>query len=407
MIWEWKKILSNRYIVLLLLALIVLNACLYYGYCTGEVEEGCGYTMSDIREAYEVYLKGEALDGDTELEQAALARIEEAEGYAETLEEMADRYQVMLKAGSFSEEDSFSFRTLQRSTAVYQALADISPEVSFSGGIECLTGWRLTDLLLCLFAVCAGMILVVQERADGCLSLLRPLKKGHVTLYLHKFSAMLTFMLAGVLVLYGTNFLLTGLTLGFGDLSRPVQSVYGFTLCPTAVSVGTFLVIFAAQKCLWSLAAGALFFFLCECLSQTVVLFAATVLLSVAAVFLGQTTNLWLRAISPFFWEDTAGLYQNCIFMNCLSYPVWQVPVILLLQFLSIVLSLGFGALAYGRTSPIAVDRAGIPAGMRLTGRRPSVSMPFQEAKKTPPDARGSGSVASVDRRTGLFLQEL
>ncbi|MCD8052644.1 MAG: hypothetical protein LUF00_01050 [Lachnospiraceae bacterium] len=382
MIWEWKKILSNRYIVLLLLALIVLNVGLYYGYCTGEVEEGCGYTMSDIREMYEAYLDGEALDGNNVLEQATLVRIEEAEGYAETLQEMADRYQVMLKAGSFSKADSFSFRTLQRSTEVYQALADISPEVSFSGGIECLTGWRLTDLLLCLFAVCAGMILVVQERADGCLSLLRPLKKGHAALYLYKFSAMLTFMLACVLVLYGTNYLLAGLTLGIGDLSRPVQSVYGFTLCPIAVSVGTYLVIFAAQKCLWGLAVGALFFLLCECLSQTIVLFAATVLLSAAAVFLGQTANLWLRALSPFFWEDTAGLYQNCIFMNFLSYPVWQVPVILLLQVLSIGLSLGFGALADGCTSPIAVDRSGILTGLRLTGRRPSVSMLFQEAKK-------------------------
>ncbi len=382
MIWEWKKILSNRYIVLLLLGLVVLNACLYYGYCTGEVEEGCSYTMSDIRDTYEAYLGGEALDGNTGLEQAVLARIEEAEGYAETLQEMADRYQVMLKAGSFSEEDSFSFRTLQRSTEVYQALADISPEVSFSGGIERLTGWRLTDLLLCLFAVCAGMILVVQERADGSLSLLRPLKKGHAVLYLHKFSAILTLMLVGVLVLYGTNFFLTGLTLGFGDLSRPVQSVYGFTLCPMAVSVGTFLVIFATQKCLWGLTVGALFFLLCECLSQIVLLFAAVSLLSAAAVFLGQTANLWLCALSPVFWEDTAGLYQNCLFMNCLSYPVWQVPVILLLQLLSIGLSLGFGALADGRTSPIAVDRAGILAGMCLTGRRPSVSLPFQEAKK-------------------------
>lgn len=354
--YELRKVCANPFVVLLLLALIAVNAYTYYCYCTAPIDGTFSTTMRGVQEKYQEYAQGidlqaeydaintllfgdDALDWDDDetisailaemsLDAAALARIEEAESYPEILAGIQSSYLVMLRLGSFDDEGSYSYRTLQKSAQVYGALEDLVPEVSFSGGIELLSAWQMTDAFLLVFAFAAGLILVTQERGKGYLSLLRPTKKGHAHLYTRKFLAMMGIMMAGVVLLYGANFAITGLLFGFGNLAQPIQSVYGFTLCPLHLTVGGYLLSFLALKALWALAVGAVFFLLCGCFVRVGAIAAAALVLSGLSYIMGQQENLWLRALSMVNGADTAAIYQGCIFLNLFSWPVWQLPVI-------------------------------------------------------------------------------
>lgn len=397
--YELWKVCANRYVALLLLALTVVNAYTYYCYCTAPINGTFSTTMQDVQEKYQEYAQGvdlqaeydaintllfgdDALGWDddetissilSEMSQdaATLARIEEAESYPEILAGIQSSYLVMLRLGSFSDEGSYSYRTLQKSAQIYGALEDIIPEVSFSGGIELLSTWRITDAFLLIFALAAGLILVTQERSKGYLSLLRPTKKGHAHLYIRKFLAMMGIMLAGVVLLYGANFAITGFLFGFGNLTRPIQSVYGFTLCPLHLTVGDYLLSFLAFKVLWALAVGAVFFLLCGCFVRVGLIASATLVLGGFSYIMGQQENLWLQALSLVNGSDTSAIYQGCIFLNLFSWPVWQLPVIVVfwifLLFISFALGLTFHCKRPAITAAKStVGRKGLRIGLHI-----------------------------------------
>lgn len=384
--YELRKIFANPFVALLLLVLIVVNACTYYRYCTAPIDGTFSITMRDVQKKYQEHAKGvdlraeydtinallfedNAVDWDDttaisaaldemERNKVTLARIEAAEKYPESLSEIQNSYLVMLRLDSFNDAGSYSYRTLQKSAQTYEALGDIMPEVSFSGGIELLSDWRITDVFLLVFALAAGLILITQERNQGYLSLLRPTKKGHAHLYIRKFLAMMAIMLMGIVLLYGANFAITGFMFGFGNLARPVQSIYGFTFCPLHLTVGGYLLSFFAGKVLWAMAVGAVFFLLCSCFVRVGLITAVALALGGASYLLGQQENLWLQALSLVHKADIAALYQGCIFLNLFSWPVWQLPVIAVFWMLLLGISFALGLVLYCRRPAITAVKS-------------------------------------------------
>lgn len=109
----------------------------------------------------------------------------------------------------------------KRALAAYSALLGVRLEPSFPDGVEVLLDWRLTDLLLLLFAAVSGLVLLTGERSAGLMVLLRPTRRGHGALYWRKAAAMLATVLAGVVLLYGANLAVSSAVLGLGDPRAP------------------------------------------------------------------------------------------------------------------------------------------------------------------------------------------
>ena len=99
--------------------------------------------------------------------------VETTKNYPEYLRGLCAETEAKLRLGLFS-ADPFAERTLEKGLAAYSALLGVRLEPSFPDGVEVLLDWRLTDLLLLLFAAVSGLVLLTGERSAGLMVLLRP-----------------------------------------------------------------------------------------------------------------------------------------------------------------------------------------------------------------------------------------
>ena len=204
MSYELRKILGNRYVMLLLALAVAVNAALFYRRCTKDLG---GFTRADIRaeyahldtleQEYDALLNGIYGDNvdimqvpDEDLRRYALLstvrdEVEATNNYPEYLRGLCAETEAKLRLGLFS-ADPFAERTLEKGLAAYSALLGVRLEPSFPDGVEVLLDWRLTDLLLLLFAAVSGLVLLTGERSAGLMVLLRPTRRGHGALYWRK-----------------------------------------------------------------------------------------------------------------------------------------------------------------------------------------------------------------------------
>lgn len=392
--YEWKKLGCPA--ILLLLAVVLVNAWLFYDHCT---DSSTGYTLMQVKEKFDwpvdaletqlaaledrifaMTSKETDLDDDLvtgnlfserELNKAVLAR--RKFDYGNYLKEIQADADIRLHSGLFGSENSFSVRSMRRTKEIYGALEPLQAQPAFSGALEVFGGWYLSDILFLLFGFAPSLFLLTQERRSGLLALLRPTKRGHGALYLQKFAVMTAAVLLGFFLIYGADLAISAQLFGFGDLSRPIQSAYGFQGCPLPLTVLGYLVCFFGTKLLWGLAVSTLFFAICAIVPRISAVLLCTAAILAAALGMGVSGSLWLRTFSLSDLAQTEQMYQQCPFLDFFGTPIWQVPVGL--GFCALLIVLGFlaGLLAFVRINPtVTAKQNGIP-GLRLLNRHTSL----------------------------------
>ena len=335
MTWELRKIGGSGRLCLLLLLAVLCSGVLFALHAAGDAD---GYTVSGLRHA----MAQEDLDGYEErlwqeLEQAAytgtrseydalrrelsaadaaLARVRQAEEYPSFRAGLAAESRLKLRMGLF---EGFAARSLERGAAVYESLADVTPRAAFLGGPEVLLSFHLTDALVLLFPLAAGLTLLTHERAAGLVNLTRPTRLGRA--YGRKLMAGAALSTAGFALLYGVNALIAGLLYGFAGLDAPVQSLYGFAACPYRMTVGGLLALAAGLKYLWLLCCTALIFLLCARAANAAAAVGCAALCGGIAALMAGSTQLWLRNLSLWQLADGQALCREAVYLNLLGSP--------------------------------------------------------------------------------------
>lgn len=340
--YELSKVLGQKKLCLLLALVVVLNAILFYGHCT---DNSKGYALGDLREAYsradtleqeqaeleekmvehilsnsEDHAAYEAISDRMYINRAALERLRQVWGYAEYRESLVAEAQIKQMLGLFQE--GFPTNSLMKGAAVYEALAHVQPQGVFLGSAEALLGWKLTDMLMLVFVLAAGLILFTYEKRLGLTRLTRPAYHGMGRLYLRKVLAAITVTAVGFVLLYGGNLAVAGGVLGFDNLGVPAQSLYGYAACPYDISVGGLLAQTLLWKFAWALV--CLLVVVCVCVSTPEPVLAGAVLavLGGAAAWMNGTTSLWLRNLSLWHLSGMEKLYQGAVYLNLFTYPL-------------------------------------------------------------------------------------
>lgn len=336
--YELKKVLSNRYILFLFAVLILLNGILFYCHC---IDDSSGYTLVHIAQKYSVpretlaqetaALEERALTGtfyeddalitgnlfyELRLNREVLQQMEETENYAQFLQSTQAEMIARAESGMLGDESSFPCRAQRYAADIYHGLEGLKPEVSFSGGITAITDWQITDLLLIVFGATASLLLVTQERSAGLFLLLRATWRGHSTLYIRKFFAMLALVTSGFLFLYGTDFLLSGIFLGFGHMARPIQSVTRFINCPIPLTVTGFFMCFWGEKLLAAWAISTMIFLLCVCFNRASTAIVSAGALAMLAINMETSTSAWVRTLSLIGQTRVDDRYTRCLILN-------------------------------------------------------------------------------------------
>ena len=185
-----------------------------------------GYTADDLpalREAGALRF-GAGIAQERVILQEGLAQAERALSYPDYLQQIAERAD-QLGQSIFARSGGLDVRIAQRTAAQYAALDGLSIPYAAPYGAEIALGDTVTDGFLLLFAFLLAMAVFAQDRPYSGAPVVRAALCGLGRTYLAKLV-----LTAGLLLLFwafsqAAQAVCGGLLLGFGDLSRCVQSL--------------------------------------------------------------------------------------------------------------------------------------------------------------------------------------
>ena len=264
---------------------------------------------------------------------------------------------ALLSASSlFSEKDSFSGRNAALIPGQYEHLHGLVLKTENSQGIKLVTESELTDVFLIILILLLSYFFICMEREEGTMAFVRTAKYGGKKLGKTKIAVIFTGSLFGAFILYTGNFLVAGLTYGFGDCGRWIQSVEGYLTSPWKVSVGQYLLFFLAGKLLAAAVfAGVVIWIMLH--GKNLLRTSAALICLIAAEY-GMYAKIpmhsyldLLRQCSLFSFLRTERLFLNYETVNLFGYPVSSVVVSLSAQTVLLLLSVFFSVRSYGRVS--------------------------------------------------------
>lgn len=226
----------------------------------------------------------------------------------------------------FAKPGTFAYRSQLAIIDQFEKLLEVEPVYDRSEGVLKLQTSAFTDLIGLVLILLLSTEIVVSEHRTGMLHILRATRKGRLPLIASKIAAVWVLALFTTLVLWGVNFAYCAGNFGFGDLSRPVQSLSGYTTCALILSVGEFLLLQLLTKWLLYTLAGVL------CLFAGLVFRSAMTTWLVMGGFLSveyllsqiSTISAWnalkyINISNMIFTADWLSEYRN---LNFFGYPV-------------------------------------------------------------------------------------
>ncbi len=256
------------------------------------------------------------------------SEIEYLAGYREYLKGIQSRAQIQSQTSLFGKAGSFSRRNLQKTAEDFAGILGVQVELGSSAAI---TKWlnfeSETGDYLHLLAIIIIVMAFLEERRRGLWSLVRSLRGGRAWLGLTRLGV-LFFGSVLAMALFTLSPLLLSLAIhgGWGDLSRPLQSIPAFGTCPVPISFDEWLVRFLLLKVLAGVLMGLLLWCLLGSLGNAQ--FSVSVLGAALAVefvlyeFLPvQSIFNVLKYFNIFSYVHTSALYTEYLNVDLFGFP--------------------------------------------------------------------------------------
>lgn len=336
--YEWKKLLTRG--MLLLFALCVaVNGYLFY-------TSQSLYFNNVFKGDYASYLEGlEQLQ-----ENPDMAMRQPAEGeflssaetilqeqqkaiqiYSEYILEMPDRARAaaLLSGGG---ADAYSMRNIEKTTRDFEGLETLPIRPDREMALLALYQSSMSDILVIVFLLFVCVRLFSREYENRLYPLLLA-TLGRFRVAVHKLTVLAGSAVLITAAIYGTNLCIGGFLMGYGDLSRPIQSLGDFRSCCLRISCLDYIWIGYLIKLFTVLVFGLLILALFVLLKKAVTVFL------VCAAFLGASYGLYaaipvtsslnfLHFVNFFYFIDSYSVlsrYQN---ISVVGFPVSMTTVL-------------------------------------------------------------------------------
>ena len=273
---ELKRVFTNRTFLFGLIAILIINAVLFYN---AQKENDYGLDLSvaneiiwntdgqmtigndtNAKECYSKYINlltqyknSDLIEAQTELTAklteltgadkvaatALIAQLNHINGYDDYLATIEANKDKLLNFSIFNSADSFTNRNINKTAEDFKGLSGITLLLDNDSSINAFMSFRLTDYLgvVLLAIVCISFL---AERKKGLWSLVYATPNGRVQLHGKRIGILFLASLFITVLLYGTNLLICNFVYGgIGNLTRPIAS---FGKLPVALSVGEILV---------------------------------------------------------------------------------------------------------------------------------------------------------------------
>lgn len=285
-------------------------------------------SFEEVQEKYEVYAGDNELLFDVSLILGnLLEQYRYSMDYEDFLSQMPERAKNLQTVSVFIKPDSFSYRNILKSVDDYGNLNNVEISADYNQGVLTLAKDKTPELFLLVILLFFAAVIYSEESDSGMIGLLTANKNGRMPLAVAKWLTLaLISVLTSLLVAVG-RIVCAGVMLGFGDISRSLQSVSYFRNCCYSLSVMDYIVI---SVLLWGItmlfASGmvSLLFWLFKDVRIAGGIYGIYLLISYLGYRYIDDASVWniFKFVNPFSFADAGGRlgsYQN---LNIFGYPV-------------------------------------------------------------------------------------
>lgn len=279
------------------------------------MEEGNGSEFYNTYRAY--YSAMEDLRGE----------IEYLAGYGNYLENVQAQAELQSQTSLFGKEGSFSRRNLARTAEDFRSLLGVEVTFGNGRGVERWLDYELGDYFH-LIAVIVIVLAFLEERKKGLWPTVRTTRGGRLRLGVTRIGILLAGSVIATALFTALPFVLSmALHGGWGDLSRSLQSVERFRVCPIRITVAEWLARFFGVKVLSGVLIGLLLWCVLGAIANPQ--FSVAALGATLAVEYGlyaflpvQSALNGLKYFNLFAYVHTASLYTVYLNVDLFGFPV-------------------------------------------------------------------------------------
>ena len=348
---ELKKLLHWKILWMLLLLLMALN---------------CAVLSWKIQVDVQPQTEGEW----SSLPQAQQTEAEGQQDYEEFLDKVEIQAEAMKGTEAFG-GSRFGQKSLERTKKIYARLHGIEPEQNYPDGLQYVTDYRITDFFLLLAVMALLMQLLIYERAEGLMGLLKPAANGREKLISVKMMVLVFFSAVLTAAFYGTNYILAAAMGLLGDGSAVIQSLEGYLASPFSISVNEYLVLFLLCKWIGLVAVGCVFFLiciLCRSMIYSVLVFVGAAI-GECTLWLSIEDHSWLSLLRQFNLArilDTSAYFNDYVNINFFGWPLTATAAGALTVILAVVLSGVLAVEFFSREASVEVRKSSLTRYIKL-----------------------------------------
>lgn len=316
MLKEFKKIISNRWIVFLLILLSFINVFL------------------DVKVTEKDWVR---------IEQEHISNQEKIDAYSEYIENIRSNADILATFDLFNDGSDYQAKSAGKVVEAYDVVKSVKPVNGNYTAVEKFTTIGFTDIIIFIIMLQCIIVVINTDVKYGMLTLLKSCKKGRVRLVLDKMGAI---FLADLLVTFCV-FAIHGISLyatyGCDSLNVPLQSVMEFYESSLPITIGQYIILFFVLKVLATFAYSIIIFAIAIVCSNSGIVYSTVGVIMVAS-FITYTRILWdyaiapLKIISPITLIDVRAVTCKYYNINMFGNPVNIMSVAIAVIILYIVI---------------------------------------------------------------------
>lgn len=322
MFFELRKLLKNRWLLMISLLLIIVSSIMFVQTMYTS-PEGNDYriiqSFYDHPESFlETHESVPTLYSNAETE--TLNRMNDQKHHSQNIKQLIRENALKMQLGIA--KSNYETASIKKSLTAFCKVQNLTVPVKFYGGTEkFLSSWYSSAAAILLSLLCC-FILFLQEKKEPVQFLINVTKNGRQNLYRNKCFATIIFVVSIFILMQLIEFSTAAIMLGTGYFSDPVQGLYGMWLFPFHVNILEWTILSIILKC-FLLSAFTFCFILLSSLSQKEWHFFFIVgLLLLASASTYNSSNLMIRSLNPFRQIRIQEWMSSVIYLNICSIPV-------------------------------------------------------------------------------------
>ncbi|MDR3239025.1 MAG: hypothetical protein LBT44_02925 [Clostridiales bacterium] len=249
--------------------------------------------------------------------------------YPEYLDEIEQNAKRAESTGIFGAADDFSSKNIKKSADIYRSMAGTEPRYDINDGVMLVVKSPVTDILLIVLTIFLCMVLISDEKEKSLFKIICAAQKGKASTISAKFGALLAAVLGTHTLLFVSTLAFAEYRYGFGDLSRPLQSVPDAIGSTLHISVGQFIPLLFLVKTLGIFLFGLLFMFIAMRSNSAISFFVSSVMnVGICAALLYLPNGYawdWLKQLNLLAIVQPYGSLRDYSALNLFGVPVGTV----------------------------------------------------------------------------------